>query len=394
MSGIQDLVIVNAGDNTVTVLLAWNAAGSFTAAPGSPFPVGKAPASVAAGDFNGDGFADIAIANAGDNTVTVLLGDGTGRFAAAAYSPLHVGSQPSGIAVADFNSDGNPDLAIANSGDNTVTVLLNELPTPVVSTAAIVSAASGKGPVATGSLVSIYGGNLAGTVATAATLPLAFNLAGTSVSVEIVDIIGIPVATQPMPLLYVSPTQINAEIPAVLDFPTGQQGSAGVFYEHIKVTTAYGSRTAPANITLFPAPGLFAANENGAGVAAAQFVTNQPDGTQTIVDVFQCSGGAGTCSGIPLDVAAGNSALVLYGTGIAATSNLSNVSATVTIGSQTLPAFYAGPSPVYSGEDQVNVLLPASLAGSRTVNVSVTVSGTTPSGAFSATSNTVTVDIE
>ena len=48
---------------------------------------------------------------------------------------------------------------------------------------------------------------------------------------------------------------------------------------------------------------------------------------------------------------------------------------TVTIGSQTLPASYAGAAPDYAGEDQVNVLLPAGLAGSGTVNVSVSVAG-------------------
>jgi uncharacterized protein (TIGR03437 family) len=75
---------------------------------------------------------------------------------------------------------------------------------------------------------------------------------------------------------------------------------------------------------------------------------------------------------------------VLYGTGIQNRAALSDV--TVTIGSQTLAAAYAGAAPNYAGEDQVNVLLPASLAGSGTVNVSVTVSG--------IASNVVMVDIQ
>ena len=80
----------------------------------------------------------------------------------------------------------------------------------------------------------------------------------------------------------------------------------------------------------------------------------------------------------------GNTALVLYGTGIQNRAALSDV--TVTIGGQTLPAAYAGAAPNYAGEDQVNVLLPASLAGSGTVNVSVTVS--------SIASNVVTLSIQ
>ena len=117
----------------MTVLLG-NGMGGFTAAAGSPFAVGKAPASVAAVDFNGDNIPDLAIANSGDNTVTVLLGADAGGFAAAPYSPLAVGTRPEFVAVADFNGDGKPDMAIANSGDNTVTVLLNDylagVPTP------------------------------------------------------------------------------------------------------------------------------------------------------------------------------------------------------------------------------------------------------------------------
>jgi uncharacterized protein (TIGR03437 family) len=76
--------------------------------------------------------------------------------------------------------------------------------------------------------------------------------------------------------------------------------------------------------------------------------------------------------GVPLDVSSGQTALVLFGTGI---RNLASLSAVmVTIGSQTLPAAYAGPAPTYTGLDQVNVLLPASLAGSGTVDITVSIS--------------------
>src|SRR5580698_5934807 len=66
----------------------------LTPAPGSPFTVGLRPTGVATGDFNGDGKQDIAIANAGNNNVTVLLGNGTGGFTAAAGSPFQAGSNP------------------------------------------------------------------------------------------------------------------------------------------------------------------------------------------------------------------------------------------------------------------------------------------------------------
>jgi len=121
--GKPDLAIANSGANTVTVLLG-NGAGGFTPAPDSPFPVGAVPVSVAVGDFNGDGKPDLAIANQSGNTVTVLLGNGTGGFTAASGSPFPVGTTPVSVAVGDFNGDGKPDLAIANVGSNNVTVLL------------------------------------------------------------------------------------------------------------------------------------------------------------------------------------------------------------------------------------------------------------------------------
>ena len=119
--GNPDLISANSGNNTVKVLLG-NGSGGFTG--GGAFPVGSFPQSVAAADFNGDGNLDIATANSGSNTVTVLLGNGLGGFTAAVGSPFAVGANPQSIAVVDINGDGKPDLVTANVADNTVTVLL------------------------------------------------------------------------------------------------------------------------------------------------------------------------------------------------------------------------------------------------------------------------------
>ena len=121
--GKPDLAIANEIGDGVTVLLG-DGTGGFTQAPGSPFPVGGNPASVAVGDFNLDGNLDLAVANSASNTVTVLLGNGTGGFTPAQGSPPLVGTEPSFVAVGDFNSDGIPDLTTANTGADTVTVLL------------------------------------------------------------------------------------------------------------------------------------------------------------------------------------------------------------------------------------------------------------------------------
>ena len=125
--GKLDIVTANMGNNSVTVLLG-NGSGGFAAAPNSPFAVGASPQSVALGDFNGDGNLDIVAANSGDNTATLLLGDGTGGFTASAGSPFTVGANPQSVAVADFNGDGKPDMVTANFNGNSATVLLNSLP--------------------------------------------------------------------------------------------------------------------------------------------------------------------------------------------------------------------------------------------------------------------------
>jgi len=121
--GNPDLATANLASGNVTVLLG-NGFGEFFPASGSPFATGQNPISVAVGDFNGDGRPDLATANMGSNTVSVLLGNGSGGFTAASGSPIGVGNQPYLVAVADFNGDGHPDLAVPNNGSNNITVLL------------------------------------------------------------------------------------------------------------------------------------------------------------------------------------------------------------------------------------------------------------------------------
>jgi hypothetical protein len=87
--------------------------------------------SVAAGDLNGDGDGDVALARLFDSSIGVMLGDGTGDLTAVAGSPFttrpavgdHVGSGPNSVAIGDVNGDGKPDLATANTwGDVSVLV--------------------------------------------------------------------------------------------------------------------------------------------------------------------------------------------------------------------------------------------------------------------------------
>jgi len=121
--GKQDIAIANSGNNNVTILLG-NGTGGFAASTGSPFAAGSTPMAVVVKDFNKDGKMDLAVMNQQSNNVTILLGDGLGGFTAAPGSPYAVGANPNFAATGDFNGDTNPDLAVSNSGSNTVTLLL------------------------------------------------------------------------------------------------------------------------------------------------------------------------------------------------------------------------------------------------------------------------------
>ncbi len=222
--------------------------------------------------------------------------------------------------------------------------------------AALVSAASSlAGTVAVGSIVSAYGADLATRTASGTTLPLPKTLAGTSV--KIVDSKGAGTAA---PLFFVSPGQVNFQIPSGV-----ADGKASISIVSGDGTTSVGTVAIAA-----VAPGLFVLN--AAGLAAADVITVEAGGAQVMGNSFQVVNGVIVAMAIHVGPPAQQVFLVLFGTGISGRSSLANVK--VSIGGLSLPAVYAGPQGD-AGLDQVNVLLPASLAGKGDTAVSVTVDG-------------------
>lgn len=213
------------------------------------------------------------------------------------------------------------------------------------------------GTLAPNSWASFYGSNLASGVVTATTTPLPTSLGG--VSVEVTCGGG---TVRPAQLLMVSPEQVNFLVPA------GRLGAGTV-----SVTTADGRKLSVPVQHEAVAPGLFSANSNGKGVAAAVAVRIAEDGKQTSQYIFQCSAGAGACTATPIDLGpAGDQViLLLYGTGIRGYTS----TVTATIGGQAAEVLGAAAQSQYAGLDQINVRVARSLAGKGEVPILVSVDG-------------------
>jgi uncharacterized protein (TIGR03437 family) len=220
----------------------------------------------------------------------------------------------------------------------------------LISATAVSAASFAPGPVAPDSMVSIFGVALAPSTVTGP-IPLLTSLAGTSVTFT--DSAGLAL---PAPLYFVSPGQVNAVVPA------GLKAGPATF----QVSGATGS------VTLSPvAPALFTANNDGRGAAAALVVrTGSP-----FDYAYQCGAAPGSCVPKPIDLgsATGEVYLELFGTGIRGRNALTDV--LVSVGGVSVTPQYAGAQPQYPGMDQVNIPLPAALAGRGSLTIDLSVAG-------------------
>jgi hypothetical protein len=120
--GKADIAVMNFGNSgSITILLN---SGTATFPSYTTYPINGYGYGIAVGDFNKDGNLDIVATDLTENTISVLLGNGTGAFPTFATYPT--GSFPEGVIVGDFNRDGWPDIAVANGRSGTVSILLNK----------------------------------------------------------------------------------------------------------------------------------------------------------------------------------------------------------------------------------------------------------------------------
>ena len=233
--------------------------------------------------------------------------------------------------------------------------------TPPIVALASVSAASFSGAeLATESIVAAFGVGLATTTQAATTVPLPTTLAGTTVKLR--DSAGV---TRDAPLFFVAPAQVNFLV------PTGTAAGAAT----VTITSGDGSISVGTTQIASVVPGLFSANSNGQGVAAAVVLRVKANGDRIYEAISRFDAAQQRFVAVPIDLGPDTDAvyLILYGTGIRFRSALSAV--TASIGGTNASVLYAGGDTGFVGLDQVNVLLPRSLAGRGEVDVVMTADG-------------------
>lgn len=235
-------------------------------------------------------------------------------------------------------------------------VTATEIKTVIVSTASGASFAIGKAAPET--IVAGFGSMLATNTQVATTQPLPTTLSGTNVKVR--DSVG---TERDSPLFFVSPTQVNFQIPA---------GSVSGIAT-VSISNGNGDLVTGTIQIESTAPGLFSANASGQGLAAAVALRVKPDGSQQYEPVAVFDSNQNAFVARPIDVGSDDVFLILFGTGLRYRSSLSSTSAL--IGGANAQVLFAGSQQGFAGLDQINIRLARNLAGRGEVEIEVEVDG-------------------
>ncbi|MFZ4627833.1 MAG: DUF5666 domain-containing protein [Blastocatellia bacterium] len=222
-----------------------------------------------------------------------------------------------------------------------------------------VSAASYAPGGSSASIIASFGTDLATTTETAPSLPLPIDLGGVSVMVD----------GRPAGLFFVSPGQINYQVPDEL-----LPGVARVSVLRNGQPVAQG--TIEINATT---PSVFTADSSGAGTPAGQVLRVKSNGEVRYEPLSRWDGGSGRVLPVTIERQQGDQLfLVLYGTGWSGIEDQDGNAANgvaelveVTSGTNRLDVLYAGKAPGYAGLDQLNLTLPASLVGEVNLTIRV-----------------------
>ncbi len=330
---------------------------------------------------------------AGDLIVTdtnrTALADGTGNYAGRQYiRQTAAGFVPNGTNQSSWSfkwkapaqTAGRVTLYVAgnaasgnsnNAGDYIYVINASMQPAVSLPLLATVSSASFLGTLAPDSVASVFGSGLASATQSASSQPLPTVLGDTRVKVK--DNLGVE---RDAGLFAVSAGQANFLIPVGT-----ANGLATVTVSRNNTPVGAGNVAIEA-----VAPSLFAANMNGAGVAAAVLLRIKANGDRSYEPIVTFDQAQGRFVAAPIALGADTDQLfvLFYGSGIKGNTTLSNV--TCSIGGTVTEVLYAGSSGAFAGVDQVNVRLPRTLGGRGNVAVALTVA--------TKTANTVNVNVQ
>jgi uncharacterized protein (TIGR03437 family) len=358
--GAPELALALRSENTFTTPHALAVLKFRTPTPTfTTFPLDAVMNGLVAADFNGDGRLDLASASQDFSGATLLLNDGRGGF--ARRTGYFFGNSAATLAAGDLNGDGRPDLLITHGSTSGLSVILSVCAAapPFVTTSA---GSYRSARLAPASIVAAFGAGLANTTEAATTLPLPTTLAGTSVLVK--DAGG---GEARAPLFFVSPTQINYQLPA-----EAAPGAALITINRSDGTMLSGTSRLDRVV-----PALFSADASGQGLAAALVLRVKANGAQSFEPVVRFDAPTGRFVALPIDVSGASEQvfLVLFGTGLRNRSALAAV--TGAVGGERAEVVFVGAQGDLVGLDQVNLRIPPQLAGRGEVGVVVTADGKT-----------------
>ncbi|MDX2043330.1 MAG: BACON domain-containing carbohydrate-binding protein [Acidobacteriota bacterium] len=297
--------------------------------------------------------------------ISTVVGTGVGGFSGDGSAPRNAQlAFPNDVA---FDRSGN--MYIADLNNQRVRKIINA---GTLKTVASVSAASFQGETLTSDMIAAaFGSNLATSVQVGTTVPLPTTLGNTSVRVR--DALGVE---RLAPLFFVAPTQINFLV------PSGTSNGAAT------VTIVSGDGTISTGVAQIGsvAPGLFSANADGQGVAAAVALRIRANGQQIFEPVTRFDATSNRSVAVPIDLGPDTDQvfLIAYLTGARFRSSLTASSASV--GGENAELLYLGLQGDFVGLDQANIRLSRNLIGKGDVDVKLIVDG--------KTSNTVRINIK
>lgn len=225
----------------------------------------------------------------------------------------------------------------------------------------LVSAASYEaGALAPEAMVSAFGARLATATNVATVLPLPITLGGTTVKVK--DSAGLERSAV---LFFVSPTQVNFQIPA----------STALGAAIVTIRSGDGTVSTGAITVAKVAPSLFTANATGRGVAAANFLRLKPNNVQSYEPVGRFDNTQSKFIPVPINLGPETEQvyLVLYGTGVRFHSGMAQI--TAKLGETPVEVMSAGAQGTLIGMDQINLRVPRNLPACGVLDVVVTIEG-------------------